>query len=151
MDLLARTVSRERHSITLTNREFSFLVLLMTASPKPGSKAMIIDRVWDRSCDSETNLVNVYVKHLLKKIDLPGWTRGRIRSGASALCCVRKKNEVFVVSASFLVRRHFRCGRGLPWKRPMRRYYCIPDVAVGLNSGYISRSTNPVDPSPIWK
>jgi outer membrane protein, heavy metal efflux system len=27
----------------------------------------------------------------------------------------------------------------------------IPDVTVGLNSGYISRSTNPIDPSPIWK
>lgn len=33
-----------------------------------------------------------------------------------------------------------------PFRRPMRRYYCIPDVA-----GYISRSTNPIDPSPIWK
>ena len=151
MDLLARTVSRKGQSIELTNREFSFLELLMTASPKPVSKAMIIDGGWDRSCDSETNLVNVYVSHLRKKIDLPGLDTRPIRSGASALCCVQRKNEVFVVSASFLVRRHFRCGRGLPWKRPMRRYYCIPDVAVGLNSGYISRSTNPIDPSPIWK
>jgi two-component system, OmpR family, copper resistance phosphate regulon response regulator CusR len=67
MDLLARTVSRERHSITLTNREFSPVELLITASPKPVSKAMIIDRVWDRSCDSETNLVNVYVNHLRKE------------------------------------------------------------------------------------
>ena len=72
MDLLARTVSREGQSIELTNREFSFLELLMTASPKPVSTAMIIDRGWDRSCDSETNLVNVYVSHLRKKIDLPG-------------------------------------------------------------------------------
>jgi len=44
----------------------------MTASPKPVSKAMIIDRVWDRYFDSETNLVSVYVNHLRKKIDLPG-------------------------------------------------------------------------------
>ena len=72
MDLLARTVSRAGQPIALTNREFSLLELLMTASPKPVSKAMIIDRVWDRSFDSETNLVNVYVNHLRKKIDLPG-------------------------------------------------------------------------------
>jgi two-component system, OmpR family, copper resistance phosphate regulon response regulator CusR len=71
MDLLARTVTRAGESIELTNREFSLLELLMTASPKPVSKAMIIDRVWDRSFDSETNLVNVYVNHLRKKIDLP--------------------------------------------------------------------------------
>ncbi|HMF47829.1 MAG TPA: response regulator transcription factor [Candidatus Saccharimonadales bacterium] len=72
MDLLARTVTRAGQLIVLTNREFSLLELLVTASPKPVSKAMIIDRVWDRSFDSETNLVNVYVNHLRKKIDLPG-------------------------------------------------------------------------------
>jgi hypothetical protein len=151
MDLLARTVSREGQSIELTNREFSFLELLMTASPKPVSTAMIIDRGWDRSNDSETNLGTCTSATCGRKSTFRGWTRGRIRSRASALCCVQRKNEVFVVSASFLVRRHFRCGRGLPWKRPMRRYYCIPDVAMGLNSRYVSRSTNPIDPSPIWK
>ncbi len=72
MDLLGRTVTRAGQQISLTNREFSLLELLMTASPKPVSKAMIIDRVWDRYFDSETNLVNVYVNHLRKKIDLPG-------------------------------------------------------------------------------
>ena len=72
MDLLARTVTRAGQPIALTNREFSLLELLMMASPKPVSKAMIIDRVWDRSFDSETNLVNVYVNHLRNKIDLPG-------------------------------------------------------------------------------
>jgi len=73
MDLLARTVSRGGIQIELTNREFSLLELLITSSPKPVSKAVIIDRVWDRYFDSETNLVNVYVNHLRKKIDLPGF------------------------------------------------------------------------------
>ncbi len=71
MDLLARTVTRAGQPITLTNREYALLELLMTASPKPVSKAMIIDRVWDRYFDSETNLVNVYVNHLRRKVDLP--------------------------------------------------------------------------------
>jgi DNA-binding response OmpR family regulator len=72
MDFLGRMVTRAGQAIALTNREFSLLELLMTTSPKPVSKAMIIDRVWDRYFDSETNLVNVYVNHLRKKIDLPG-------------------------------------------------------------------------------
>ena len=73
MDLLARTVTRAGQPISWTNRQL--LELLMTASPKPVSKAMIIDRVWDRYFDSETNLVSVYVNHLRKKIDLPALTR----------------------------------------------------------------------------
>ena len=72
MNLLSRTVTRGGKPIELTNREFSLLELLISASPKPVSKAVIIDRVWDRYFDSETNLVNVYVNHLRRKIDLPG-------------------------------------------------------------------------------
>jgi len=72
MNLLSRTVTRGGKPIELTNREFSLLELLISASPKPVSKAVIIDKVWDRYFDSETNLVNVYVNHLRRKIDLPG-------------------------------------------------------------------------------
>jgi two-component system copper resistance phosphate regulon response regulator CusR len=45
----------------------------MTASPKPVSKAGIVERVWDQHFDSETNVVNVYIKMLRRKIDVPGW------------------------------------------------------------------------------
>ena len=72
MDLVARTITRSNIPIELTNREFALLELLMNTSPRPVSKALIIERVWNQYFDSDTNLVNVYVNHLRKKIDIPG-------------------------------------------------------------------------------
>jgi DNA-binding response OmpR family regulator len=45
----------------------------MGSSPRPVSKAAIIEHVWDQHFDSETNVVNVYIKHLREKIDREGW------------------------------------------------------------------------------
>jgi two-component system copper resistance phosphate regulon response regulator CusR len=72
LDLLARTATRAGTAITLTNREFALLELLMTSSPKPVSKTAIIEHVWDQHFDSRTNVVNVYVNYLRAKIDQPG-------------------------------------------------------------------------------
>jgi DNA-binding response OmpR family regulator len=72
LDLLARTARRGGEEITLTNREFALLELLMTSSPKPVSKTAIIEHVWDQHFDSGTNVVNVYVNYLRAKIDRPG-------------------------------------------------------------------------------
>ena len=72
LDLLARTARRGGIGITLTNREFALLELLMTSSPKPVSKTAIIEHVWDQHFDSGTNVVNVYVNYLRAKIDQPG-------------------------------------------------------------------------------
>lgn len=72
IDLLARTARRGGMQIVLTNREFALLETLANASPRPVSKAMLIDRVWDRYFDPGSNVVNVYVNYLRKKIDLPG-------------------------------------------------------------------------------
>lgn len=74
LDLLARTGRRAGEEITLTNREFALLELLMTSSPKPVSKTAIIEHVWDQHFDSGTNVVNVYVNYLRTKIDRPGLT-----------------------------------------------------------------------------
>ena len=61
-----------RKIIELTNREFALLELLMMTAPRPVSKAVIVERVWNQCFDSQTNVVNVYVNHLRSKIDLPG-------------------------------------------------------------------------------
>jgi two-component system copper resistance phosphate regulon response regulator CusR len=73
LDLLSRTAERHGEKITLTNREFALLEVLMTSSPKPVSKTAIIEHVWDQHFDSGTNVVNVYVNYLREKIDRPGW------------------------------------------------------------------------------
>lgn len=72
IDLLARTVRRGREQIALTNREFALLETLANASPRPVSKATLVERVWDHYFDPGSNVVNVYVNYLRKKIDPPG-------------------------------------------------------------------------------
>ena len=72
VDLLARKASRAGQEIELTNREFALLEFLVTNSPKAVSKMAIIEHVWDQHFDSQTNVVNVYINYLRKKIDPPG-------------------------------------------------------------------------------
>ena len=71
IDLLSRTAQRGGERIVLTNREFALLEMLAHASPRPVSKAMLVDQVWDHYFDPSSNVVNVYVNYLRKKIDLP--------------------------------------------------------------------------------
>jgi DNA-binding response OmpR family regulator len=73
IDLLSRTARRGGEQIVLTNREFALLETLAQASPRPVSKAMLVDQVWDHYFDPGSNVVNVYVNYLRRKIDLPGF------------------------------------------------------------------------------
>jgi DNA-binding response OmpR family regulator len=72
IDIVTRTARRGGDPIVLTNREFALLETLATASPRPVSKAALVERVWDQYFDPGSNVVNVYVNYLRKKIDLPG-------------------------------------------------------------------------------
>ena len=72
LDLVTRVAQRVGKEIELSNREFALLEFLMLASPKPVSKIAIVEHVWDQYFDSQTNVVNVYINHLRRKIDLPG-------------------------------------------------------------------------------
>ena len=72
IDLRARTARRNGREIPLTNREFSLLETLAEASPRAVSKTTLTERVWDQYFDSGTNVVNVYVNYLRKKIDVEG-------------------------------------------------------------------------------
>jgi DNA-binding response OmpR family regulator len=71
LDLISRTARRGNVSVTLTNREFSILELLMMMAPKPVSTAVLVERVWDQYFDSGTNVVNVYMSRLRGKINMP--------------------------------------------------------------------------------
>lgn len=74
IDLLGRAARRGDSEIVLTNREFALLEVLATASPRPVSKALLVEKVWDQYFDAGSNVVNVYVNYLRKKVDLPGLT-----------------------------------------------------------------------------
>ena len=73
LDLISHHATRAGEKIELTRREFALLEFLMSASPKPVSKTAIVEHVWDQHFDSETNVVNVYIKHLRRKIERPEW------------------------------------------------------------------------------
>ena len=72
LDLLSHCARRGDVTIPLTPREYALLEFLFSASPKPVSKTAIAEHVWDQYFESNTNVVNVYINHLRKKIDLPG-------------------------------------------------------------------------------
>lgn len=74
IDCRGRVARRAGQEIALTNREFSLLEVLAEASPRALSKATLVERVWDQHFDSGTNVLNVYVNYLRKKVDLPGCT-----------------------------------------------------------------------------
>ena len=71
MDLVKRAVNREGKEITLTAKEFSLLEYFMRNPNRPLSRTEICEHVWDIHFDHESNVVDVYINMLRKKIDLP--------------------------------------------------------------------------------
>ena len=71
IDPRSRSVRRAGREISLTNREFALLEALALASPRPVSKTALIERVWDQFFDSGTNVLNVTINHLRRKIEPP--------------------------------------------------------------------------------
>jgi heavy metal response regulator len=69
LDPATRSVARGGQPITLTNREFALLEYLMRNTGRVLSRTMIADHVWDYNFDSGTNVIDVYVNYLRKKVD----------------------------------------------------------------------------------
>jgi DNA-binding response OmpR family regulator len=69
MDCVRRTVHRAGRLIELTPKEFSLLEYFMRNSGRCITRNMIIEFVWKLSPDTMTNVVDVYVNYLRKKID----------------------------------------------------------------------------------
>jgi two-component system OmpR family response regulator len=69
MNLLTREVSRGNVKIDLTPREFTLLEHLMRSPGRVLTRVQICERVWDYNFDPGTNLVEVYIQRLRKKID----------------------------------------------------------------------------------
>lgn len=71
----AKTVKREGESIVLTAKEFKLLYYLAKNSGRIVSRDQILDNVWDINFDMNTNVVDVYINYLRKKIDKPFATK----------------------------------------------------------------------------
>jgi two-component system, OmpR family, copper resistance phosphate regulon response regulator CusR len=69
LDPVRRIVTRGGQAIVLTLKEFSLLEYFMRNPGRVLTRAMIIDHIWNYDFDTETNVVDVYVNYLRKKID----------------------------------------------------------------------------------
>jgi DNA-binding response OmpR family regulator len=69
LELFSREVYRCGQKIDLTTKEFSLLELLIKKQGKILSRKEIIEKIWNISFDTGTNIVEVYVNYLRKKID----------------------------------------------------------------------------------
>jgi heavy metal response regulator len=69
LDPARRAVFRGETKIDLTAREFALLEFFLRNPERVLSRTMILDHVWDYDFDPETNVIDVYVNYLRKKID----------------------------------------------------------------------------------
>ena len=69
MDLLGRRVWRENKEILLTNKEFQLLEYLMRNKGRVLSRVILTEHIWDIHFDSDTNIVDVVINRLRRKID----------------------------------------------------------------------------------
>lgn len=69
LDRVQRIVERAGKRIELTAKEFALLEYLMRNAGRDVTRSMIIEHVWNLSFDSTTNVVDVYINYLRRKID----------------------------------------------------------------------------------
>jgi len=69
LDNNAKTVKRGSTIIELTAKEFSLLDYLMRNKGRVVSRVEIAEKIWDITFDTGTNIIDVYVNFLRKKID----------------------------------------------------------------------------------
>ena len=75
LDRVRRAVNRNGRSIELTPKEFALLEYLMLNAGQNISRSAIIQNVWKLSSDTLTNVVDVYINYLRKKIDTDATVR----------------------------------------------------------------------------
>ena len=69
IDLFARVVRRQGREIELLPREFQLLEYLARNAGQVVSRAMLLQHVWDLHFDPTTNVIDVYVGRVRRKID----------------------------------------------------------------------------------
>ena len=69
LDRVRHVVSRNGHNIDLTPKEFALLEYLMLNEGNNVSRSSIIHHVWKLASHTTTNVVDVYINYVRKKID----------------------------------------------------------------------------------
>ncbi len=69
MDLLSRVVRRAGRDVTLQPREFNLLAYFMRHAGQVVTRTMLLEQVWGYHFDPQTNVIDVHVSRLRRKID----------------------------------------------------------------------------------
>ncbi len=72
LDPSSRKVNRGKREIKLSPKEFDLLFLLMRRAGETVNRQELLRESWGLELESDSNLVDVYVNYLRKKIDFPG-------------------------------------------------------------------------------
>jgi two-component system OmpR family response regulator len=72
LDLLTRTARRGSRDIDLQHREYQMLEYLMRRKGRVVTRTMLLEGLWDYRFDPQTNVIDVHISHLRKKIDADG-------------------------------------------------------------------------------
>ncbi|PYN77819.1 MAG: DNA-binding response regulator [Candidatus Rokuibacteriota bacterium] len=75
LDPATREVTRAGRRITLTSREYALLEYFLRSRGRVLTRPMLAEHVWGLDFDSESNLIDVYVGYLRRKIDSGGERR----------------------------------------------------------------------------
>jgi DNA-binding response OmpR family regulator len=79
LNRVERTVTRGGRPIDLTRKEFALLEFLMCNAGRPLTRMQIVQNVWHLSFDPMTNIVDVYINYVRRKVDAD-WDRKLIRT-----------------------------------------------------------------------
>jgi DNA-binding response OmpR family regulator len=71
VDPAAHTVIRAGRPVELTSREFALLEFLMRREGDVVSRTELLEHVWDQNFLGSTNIVDVYVSYLRRKLEVP--------------------------------------------------------------------------------
>ncbi len=72
LDPLTHEVRRADRPIELTNKEYALLAFLMRRPGQVLTRTQIAEQIWDMDFDNESNVIDVYIRYLRKKIDADG-------------------------------------------------------------------------------
>lgn len=69
LDRVTQTVQRSGHSIELSPKEFALPEFLMRFAGQPVTRTAIVEQVWSLNFGTMTNVVDVYINYLRRKLD----------------------------------------------------------------------------------
>lgn len=90
MDTLTQRVTRGDKRIELTSREYALLEYLIRSSDQVLTRGQIIEHVWNFDFESDSNIIDVYIRYLRRKVD-DGFDRKLIHTVRGSGYVLREK------------------------------------------------------------